>query len=278
MIEKIKYDGLDAVELLSGKLRAVIVYEIGPRIAFFGKQDGDNLLYWDKDGMERNGWKLYGGHRVWLTRPLADESEDTYYPDNDACKLQVFDEKIIVTAPENPINHLSKGMEIELVSDDTMMVRNFVRNDGALIYSGGVWSPTCVIPDNSQMIIPLGQDNITWDVVRIVIPRVFAGNSTQLEDDQVIFKGNDLVVTPNGRTLKRVCCAPKGKVILKSKGCVFEKYSPYNKLLKYPFEGCNVACFVGQNNFMGELETFGGETDIIPGAEASNIEYWSLKA
>ena len=28
---------------------------------------------------------------------------------------------------------------------------------------------------------------------------------------------------------------------------------------------------------MGELETFGGETDIAPGAETDNLEYWSLR-
>ena len=277
MINRTKYDGFDSVEIISDKMRAVVVYEIGPRIAFFGKPKGKNLLYWKKDGMERNGWKLYGGHRVWLTRPMADESEDTYLPDNDPCSLEIQNNTVIVTSPENSVNHLVKGMEIELVSENTIKVRNFVRNKGGLIYSGGVWSPTCIVPDDTQMIIPLGQEDATWDVVRIVIPRVFAGNTTQLEDSQVKFQGNDLVVTPAGKTMKRVCCAPKGKVILKSKEYTFEKYSPYNKLLKYPFEGCNVACFVGPENFMGELETFGGETDIPPGAEADNTEYWSLR-
>ena len=277
MIRKIRFDGLDSVEIVTPVLRAVVVYEIGPRIAFFGKPDGANLLYWEKDGMERNGWKLYGGHRVWLTRPMADESEDTYLPDNDVCDVVVSDDAVTVTAPANPVNCLSKGMEIRVVSDDTIMVRNFVRNEGGLIYSGGVWSPTCIAPDGTQIVIPLGQDDVTWDVVRIAIPRVFAGNTTQLEDDQVEFRGNDLVVTPKGRTVKRVCSAPKGKVILKTADCTFEKYAPYNRLLRYPFEGCNVACFVGNDNFMGELESFGGETDIIPGAEADNTEYWSLK-
>ena len=148
MINRTKYDGFDSVEIISDKMRAVVVYEIGPRIAFFGKPKGKNLLYWKKDGMERNGWKLYGGHRVWLTRPMADESEDTYLPDNDPCSLEIQNNTVIVTSPENSVNHLVKGMEIELVSENTIKVRNFVRNKGGLIYSGGVWSPTCIVPDN----------------------------------------------------------------------------------------------------------------------------------
>ena len=170
MINRTKYDGFDSVEIISDKMRAVVVYEIGPRIAFFGKPKGKNLLYWKKDGMERNGWKLYGGHRVWLTRPMADESEDTYLPDNDPCSLEIQNNTVIVTSPENSVNHLVKGMEIELVSENTIKVRNFVRNKGGLIYSGGVWSPTCIIPDDTQMIIPLGQEDATWDVVRMLFP------------------------------------------------------------------------------------------------------------
>jgi hypothetical protein len=276
MIKQIKFDGFDAVEISTSVLKVVLIYEIGPRIAYFGKTGGENLLYWDKDAMIRNGWKLYGGHRVWLTRPYADESEDTYLPDNARCSIKLSETAAVAVAPAHPVNCLEKGMEVEIISENRIRVRNFIKNAGGLICSGGVWSPTCVIPDGKQIVIPLGDDNACWDIVRIVIPRVFAGNNTTLEDDQAAFIGNDLVVTPKGRTLKRCCCAPKGKILLRCNGYVFEKYAPYNRLLRYPFEGCNTACFVGKDNFMAELETFGGESEIIPGAVIDNTEFWSI--
>ncbi|MDP3447340.1 MAG: hypothetical protein Q8S22_04680 [Eubacteriales bacterium] len=276
MIKKIQFDGFDALEISTSALKAILVYEVGPRIAFFGKADGPNLLYWDKDGPSRNGWKLFGGHRVWLTRPMADESEDTYLPDNSCCSIELTETKAIAIAKPDSYTHLERGMEVEIISENQIRVRNFVKNSGDLIYSGGVWSPTCVDPDGKQIVIPLGVDDTSWDIVRIVIPRVFAGNHTVLEDDQAAFEGNDLVITPKGRTLKRCCCAPKGKVLLKCDGYTFEKYTPYNKLFQYPFEGCNVACFVGMNNFMAEMESFGGESEVIPGEVIENIEYWSI--
>ncbi len=276
MIKQIKFDGFDAVEISTPVLKAVLIYEIGPRIAFFGKADAENLLYWDKNAVTRNEWKLYGGHRVWMTRPMADESEDTYLSDNTRCSLELSERKVVATAPAHPVNGLEKGIEVEIISETQLRVRNFIKNSGSLIYSGGVWSPTCVNPNGKQIVIPLGDDDSSWDVVRIVIPRVFAGNRTTLEDDQAVFIGNDLVVSPKGRTLKRCCCAPKGKVLLKCDNYIFEKYSPYNKLLRYPFEGCNVACFVGKDNFMAELETFGGESDIAPGTTIDNTEFWSI--
>lgn len=276
MINKVRFDGFDAIEISTAAIKMVLVYEIGPRIAFFGRTNGENLLYWDRNAVERNGWKLYGGHRVWITRPHADESEDTYFTDNDCCSLKLSETKATATAPAHPVNQLEKGIEVEIISENKVRVRNFIKNAGNLIYSGGVWSPTCVIPDEKQIVIPLGNEAASWDVVRIAIPIVFAGNRTLLEDDQVKFVGNDMIVTPKGRTLKRCCCAPKGKVLLKCGRYTFEKSSPYNSLLRYPFEGCNVACFIGKDNFMAELETFGGESDITPGAEIDNIEFWSI--
>ena len=73
------FDGAEAYEWISDGWRMVAVSAYGPRIAYLGKEQGDNLLYWDTaPGAERGEWKLRGGHRVWLTRPQADESEDTY--------------------------------------------------------------------------------------------------------------------------------------------------------------------------------------------------------
>jgi hypothetical protein len=276
MIKKIDFDGLSAVEIRTSKITAILIYEIGPRIAFFGKAEGENLLYWEKDGMQRGQWKLYGGHRVWITRPGADESEDTYIPDNELCSLSITGNTIIAISPANQLNQLERGMELEVLAEDCIKVRNFVINRGTLIYSGGVWSPTCVNPADKKIVIPLGNDESTWDVVKMAIPRVFAGNTTMLEDDQVSFCGNDLVVVPKGRVMKRVCSAPKGRIRLECGDYAFEKHSPYNRLLRYPFEGCNTAVFVGKDNFMAELETYGGESDIIPGAMIENIEFWNI--
>jgi hypothetical protein len=277
-MRKISFDGFDAVEIITKQARAVLIYGVGPRIAFYGLPGGENLLYWDKDAVARGDWKLRGGHRLWLTRPSADESVDTYVADNEPCELALSEDGVSATSPANAINSLERGMSVTAMPDGSLKVVNFVRNAGDLIYSGGVWSPTCVVPGGKKLRIPLGDANASWDIVRIVIPRVFAGNVSTLEDDQCFFEGNDLVVVPKGRVLKRVCCAPKGMVILECGEYRFVKRSPYNKLLRYPFDGCNVAVFVGKDNWMAELETFGGESAIAPGETIENTEIWSIEA
>lgn len=276
-INKISYDGFDAVEVVTPVLKLVLIYEVGPRIAYFGKNNGENLLYWKKDEVARGEWKLYGGHRVWITRPYADESEDTYLPDNERCELTMGEDWFEAISPMSPVNKLQKGMRVEVLSETEIKVMNFIVNAGELIYSGAVWSPTCVVPDDKKIVVPLGNENATWDVVKIAIPRVFAGNVTQLEDSQITFEGNDMVLRAHGKCVKRVLQAKQGAVKLVCDGYEFIKVSEYNKYKSYPFDGCNVAIFNGDGNFMAEMETFGHEGEIIPGARVENEEVWELR-
>ena len=275
---RILWDGLDAYEIKTDAWRMIVVAGCGPRIAFLGKIGGENILYWQNDQVSRGAWRLRGGHRVWITRPMADESEDTYLPDNEPCAVALTQSGIVLTAPRHPVNQLSRGMDIECLSDCKFRVTNFVRNDGDLIYSGGVWSPTCIDPNGKQFRIPLGQENVTWDIVKIVVPRIFAGNVTSLEDPQVRYENNDMLLTPMGTVCKRCATAPKGALEMNwpEKGIRFTKQSVYDPHARYPLDGCNVAVFLGKDNWMAEMETFGKEQAIIPGQTAENTEYWSL--
>lgn len=276
-IEPTVFDGLESISIETPGFRLIVVTEIGPRIAWFSKPDEPNLLYWDKNGMERNGWKLYGGHRIWITRPMADESEDTYLPDNDPCAVTPLSDGVDVCAPASPVNHMARGMVVRVLSDTSVEVRGYLRNEGALIYSGGCWTPTCVVADKC-MEIPLGSacENATWDVVYMAIPRIFAGNSTVLEDDQVEWSGNTLVLTPRGRTCKRVVRAEQGVIRLICDGYRFEKSAAFDPRAAYPFHGCNMAAFIGPDNFMAEMETYGEEQPIHPGQTIDHAEVWSL--
>ena len=106
-INKILFDGFEALEMINGTNRLVVTTSIGPRICFFGKNE--NILFWDKDKVTRGDFVLYGGHRVWLTRPYADESEDTYISDNDPCEVEIFGNGVKVIAKKNR-NGIRRGM------------------------------------------------------------------------------------------------------------------------------------------------------------------------
>ena len=271
------FDGAEAYEWISDGWRMVAVSAYGPRIAYLGKEQGDNLLYWDTaPGAERGEWKLRGGHRVWLTRPQADESEDTYVSDNAPCAVQRDGNILTLTAPPHPTHHLERGMRITALGGGRFIVANFIKNAGSMIYSGGVWSPTCIDPRGKVLRIPLGTE-ASWDVVHLVIPRVFAGNHTQLEDPQVTFEKNDLVARSQGHVMKRCAFSPRGIVQMEwpDRGITLRKKVDCVPFASYPL-GCNVGIFIGEDNWMGEIETFGQEQPILPGETIYNTEEWSI--
>jgi hypothetical protein len=271
---------MDAVKIETDSYKMVIVSEFGPRVAFWGAPAGENLLYWDRGAVSNGEWFLHGGHRVWITRPMADESPDSYLADNLPCRVEIKDNFVRVASPAHPLFHISRGMEFELLTEESLTVRNYIINEGAMLYSGGVWSPTCVKPDNVVITVDLGQDDVTWDIVKIIIPRIFAGNSVLLNDPQVTFSETQMIVKPAGVVTKRCVCAPKGKISLLDikSGLRFTKTSAYQPGARYPLDGCNVAVFVGADNWMAEMETYGPEQPVAPGSRIENAEVWTLKA
>jgi hypothetical protein len=279
MITITTFDGFEAVEISTSQWKMIMVTECGPRIAFLGKLDGENILYWDKDGASKENWKLYGGHRVWITRPYADESEDTYMEDNAPCEVEIAENSVIATANPHDFTKLSRGIKVEVLSDDTFKVTNIIKNDGSLIYSGGVWSPTCINPEGKKIYVDLGEDDTTWDIVKIIIPRKFAGNEVRINDEQITFTDDQMILTPKGVLTKRCVCAPKGRVYMNwaEKNITFTKQVSYNRNGRYPLDGCNVAVFLGDDNWMAEMETFGEEQVIRPGEIITNEEVWTVK-
>jgi hypothetical protein len=271
---------MDAVKIETERYRMIVIAEFGPRIAFWGAPGGANLLYWDKGAVSNGEWVLHGGHRVWITRPMADESPDAYLADNMPCDVDIRENRVRVESPPHPAYHIARGMEIMMLSGNTASVRNYIVNKGAMLFSGGVWSPTCVKPDDAVITIELGQDNVSWDIVKIAIPRIFAGNTVLLNDPQVTFSETQMIVKPAGIVTKRCVCAPKGIISMKDmkSGLRFTKTSVYQPGARYPMDGCNVAVFVGADNWMAEMETFGVEQPVPPGNRIDNAEVWTLSA
>jgi hypothetical protein len=272
------FDGLGAIEFSTPDVRLVAITELGPRIASFGRPGGENLLYWQNDDLGREGWRLLGGHRPWVTRPGADESEDAYAADNEPCTVDQRADGVRITGGVHPFLKTARGLEIEVVNDRTLRVTTFLTNCGPMLYSGGVWSPTCTDPSGGKQYgIPLGDRSQTWDMVKIVIPRTFAGHSSRVNDPQIQFNEEFMIISPEGVETKRMVMAPLGMIAMSwpAEHLSFVKHSAYQPLAQYPF-GCNLAIYVGPDNFMVEMETYGAEQTVQPGQTIQNTETWAL--
>lgn len=83
-IEKSAFCGWEnCVELVYDDLRLVVPLSIGPRILFFGKTGGENLLkVLERDQGKTGGYdyRLYGGHRLWNA---PEDPRFSYLPENE---------------------------------------------------------------------------------------------------------------------------------------------------------------------------------------------------
>jgi len=277
-MKQISYGGFDAIEMVTSKVRMVVVTGTGPRVAFFGKPGGENLFSWFPDDIGRGDWKLLGGHRVWINRPDADESEDTYAADNSPCKVETAGEEWIITGGVHPLLKISRGLRIKKVGEDTFQVTNFLRNDGALLYSGGVWAVTCTHPlAGTTYAIPLGDRSRAWDMIKIVIPRQWGGNVCKVDDPQFTWTEDFLVIHPEGVQSKRMLASLQGAIIMTcpQQGISFIKQSRFHSWGQYPL-GCNLAIYIGSGNFTVEMESYGAQQTVQPGESIQNYETWKL--
>jgi hypothetical protein len=257
----------------------VIVHEVGPRIAWFGRERGDSVLYWDRRGAHRRGgWRMFGGHRLWLTRPGADESEETYAPDDAPCRVRVSRQRVVVTAPPDP-QRLERGLAIT-ARGGGFAIEHRVKNAGDMLWAGGLWALTCTAPGASTVYeVPLG-DGSAWDLVTLVIPRAWGGGHTSRVDDPQIELGRDhLRLRPRGRETKRMIRAPQGVIAMndRRRGIGFTKRAAFDANGSYPLD-TNLALYASPRRAFVEMETMGPTRALPPGAATAHTEQWSLSA
>lgn len=277
--EPIDFNGASAVRISTGKLDLAAVTDYGPRIAHFGPTDGENLLLWAPGKYGREGWDLRGGHRVWATRPLADENEDTYATDNEPCDVHISGDSVIITGAMNPQNHTRRGLQITVLDEECVEVDNFIVNEGPMLYSGGVWALTCTLPkSDAEYAVPIG-DGSSWDAFTLVSFREWAAHGQGgFADDQITITGDLVKLRPRGIENKRALQGHAGIIAMSSpeRTLTFAKKADYDPAGQYPLN-TNIAFYIGPDNFMVEMETMGPECTIKPGQELHHIETWVLK-
>ncbi len=276
--KKTDYQGHKAVEITTKKAKLVIATDTGPRVAFFGKKDGANLLFWDKKELGRNDWKLRGGHRVWPAKPGADESEDSYRADNDACEVEEKDGWLYVRGGKDAVTATRRSIGVKVEDDDRISVDSVISNESEMLYSCSVWAITCTLPaQGTRYGIPLG-DGSEWDSFRLVMFKKWGGGHTsRLNDPQIQVNEEMLIIEPQGVETKRMIECPYGIIAMDTptQDTTFVKRTGYEKAANYPL-GCNIAFYVGPDNFMVEMETMGPELSLKPGEAGHHVESWVL--
>lgn len=279
-LRKIKFQGERALELRPGDVRLIATTSRGPRVAFLGRDGGENLLYW-APGRHRHGkWDLLGGHRVWLTRPGADEAEETYAPDNAACDVQTSRRGFTLTQPIDPRSRVVRSLEVREERSGRFVLEHRVTNTGDMLWSGGLWGLTCTRPTpTSTYVIPLS-DGTTWDTATMTFFKAWGGSHTGSYDDpQFQMAGDAVHVRALGAENKRAFRAAPGIVALHDpqRDVLFAKHAAWQRGANYPMES-NLAIYTGEDSFMVEMETMSPLVTLKPGETLTHVETWILSA
>lgn len=277
-IEKINYLGHDAVRLATKAFELVAIYSFGPRIAFLGKSGGENALFWDKEKLGRGDWLLRGGHRVWIGRANADESEETYAADNDKADVVVQENSFTLTGATDKRTGTRRGFTVRAISETLVEVDNFVTNESDMLFSGFVWPLTCSLPGKETVYrIPLG-DGTSWDSFQMVYFRTWAGHGQVGFDDDQFKIGNEfLEIRPKGLENKRMIQSHRGIFLMEDAGrdFLFAKRCGLERGAAHPM-GCNLAAYIGPKNFMLEMESMGAEKPLKTGESLHWKEEWAF--
>ncbi len=279
-ISRVQFAGCAGAELRTRALRLVAVVSCGPRIAFFGTRDGENLLAWTPRKHRRGRWDPMGGHRLWITRPGADECEETYRPDNDACEFAIARRGFIIKGAVDRETKIRRGFAVRALAADRVAVEHFALNTSDMLWSGGLWAVTCSAPRAGRAYsIPLG-DGSAWDYTTLVAFQTWAGGrgGRGFEDPQFSFRRDRYVLEPSGRENKRLLKADPGILALHDvrSRLLFAKHAPYERAAAaaYPL-GANVALYTSAS--VVEMETMGPGVTLKPGESVRHTEVWVLR-
>lgn len=257
----------------NGQTEIVVALDFGIRVVHLSCFGCENLFYEQpvdrSDGfVEKSGWCLYGGHRLWL----APESNDSYYPDNDTVQYTVKDDKILFEQALDPLLQVRKRLQIAFNDDGSICVLQQIENASDAAIHGAAWGVN-TLDAGGVAEISFGCQNCgSFNPQRVIS----LWSDTNLSDPRLQFEKDRLLARhlPMKDYLKIGLYCNPGKAVFVNKGQRFELTFGAEAFELYPDNGCNFELYMCIQ-FM-ELESLGKMTTILPGQCATHTEVWRL--
>lgn len=250
-----------------------IALEFGIRIVHISCIGCENLFYVQpadaSDGfVTEKGWKLYGGHRIWM----APESDDSYYPDNDPVSYELTENGAQIIQNVDPLLGIRKRLRIEFLADGGVRLTQSVENAGTKPIFGASWGVNTLDAGGTAQIYFTNDGRKGYTPHRVVS----LWSDTNLHDPRLSFSKEMLVARhmPLQDYLKIGLYCIDGRAVFENKGQRLTLLFDSNGLEKYPDNGCNFELYMCSR--FTELETLGTKANLLPGQSTSHSETWYL--
>lgn len=268
------------INISNGKIELKVTTDIGPRIIFFGKRGGENIMfedeqdsinksgeYFEKNLPGKGGWHIYGGHRLWK----SPEDMATYYPDNSQVDVQILDDGAIFTSEVELNTKLKKSMKITMQENgEVEIVHAFTNCGDAPTSKISLWTLN-VLDKGAVTTIKMSTEDtgflpnrnlVYWSYSDINDSRI------KVSQDKVVISWKDI------KEAFKIGSTVVKPVEVVTKGMLFTVRGQYEDGAEYPDFSCNVEVYT--NNFMMEVETISDMECIGAGQTKTHIENWTL--
>ncbi len=156
MISMVEYQDVpNCVQISNGDARLIVSTEMGPRVLFFGYEDGENILGWHPQAAVETAigtWRPYGGHRLWVApenMPLS------YDPDNRPIEYEeVSDFSAVFRSPVGKGYPVDKEMTVSLAeTGSAATIAHRLINRGDSEFEIAAWALT-IMRRGGVVIVP----------------------------------------------------------------------------------------------------------------------------
>ncbi|MBS1725535.1 MAG: hypothetical protein JST51_02355 [Armatimonadetes bacterium] len=276
--ERCSLAGFDGcIVLRTGDLKMVVTTEVGPRILYFGREGGPNMLLVRKEhaGQKGGPYRSYGGHRLWIG---PEDKRKTCTSDSFPVEIEEVTKKgkrfLRLSSPVDEF-HIQKTIEI-YVGDGYFEIGHVVTNRGVYEATLAPWAITvmepggeCLIPHNPTR--PQADDNL------LPIQNIALWGYTEMTDPRYTWgrKVIRLRSTDDPNPTKFGAFVTAGLAAYSNLGFTFVKrfYTYHGESL--PDRGCNFESYTKAG--MLEVESLAPLQTILPGKSSdTHVERWSL--
>lgn len=279
-IEKTHYGVWEhAYRLNNGEVDLVVTASAGPRIIHYGFTGGQNFfrVFADGKGFSHKSklgeWFIMGGHRLWAAPELVPA---TYFPDNDAVKIELHPDGLTATPPPETAVGLQKQMTVKMAeSGSQVTVSHKIANIGGFPIEIGAWVLTVMAQDGLGVsgfpprgthpeVLPPTNPLIVWAFTDFTDPRL------KLTKKYITLRQDRNNATP--QKLGHFNAKTWGAYLLN--GEAFVKRTTGDPSRAYPDYGSSFEIFTNAD-FL-ELETLGPLEKLALGQSLEHVEEWSL--
>ena len=256
----------------NGCVEIIIPLEFGLRIGHFSLIGEKNVFFEQPNDMTDlstpEGWRVRGGHRMWL----APESEKVYCPDNAPIEYALLENGVEIFQQEDPWLHVKKSMRIVFHDGAEVEVTNRVENTGAEAIRCSVWAISAMAPGGvEELSFALrdgGYDH--WH-------RISMWDYTSLGDDRAEYRRDGIKLThrPIDRKYKIGVGHPYGPVRYTNNGITFVKEFDVKPEMEYADANVSFETFMCKH--MVEIESLSPLMTIAPGETGAHTEIWRLE-